>query len=338
MKTISRNMRQAGVSAVEMLVSLVLGVIVVGGASTIYIASKTSYIEVEQNSLLTENSLFTERFLSDAVRHVGFLGEVQAGRIEMDDDLSPVAGDCSGTAAAYAVDDYLVAAVADAAGNAFGCIADAVPGSHVLVVKSVVPQPLSDGPRRSLDPDDRDGVIDTPRGLVAGETYIMTNDMVGVLFDGADTPPTIGVGGEVPGGVAWVYRFEVLYIRSGGTPQLSRKTLRNIAGTTTLITEDLVLGVEDMRLRVGMDAEPGNEGNVDTYRDVSAIGGDWDLVQSMEISLLLRSPSDDKGYSNTKTYKMSGSDVTRNDHYRRVMISTSVSLRNPKLVIKGGAV
>lgn len=340
MKTVAHTVKQAGVSAIEVLISLVLGVVVLGGAASIYVASKTSYIEVEQNATLTENSLFTERFLADAVRHVGFLGEVQSNRIEMDDDLSAVSGDCSGAAAAYDVNNYLFAAVADKNGNAIGCIDDAVPGSHVLVVKSVVPRPFSDGPRRAPDPDNElhgDGVIDTPAALQSGQTYIMTNDVVGIVFDGADTPPTITQGGEVPGGVAWAYRYEVLYVRNTGTPQLSRKTLRDVGGTATIITEDLVLGVEDMRLRLGMDGAASDDGEVDTYIDIASIGGNWDRVQSIEISVLLRSPGDDVDYKNEVTYTLGDAKVKHSDNYRRVLVSTSVSLRNPKLVIRGDA-
>ncbi len=40
----------------------------------------------------------------------------------------------------------------------------------------------------------------------------MTNNVSGLLFNGA-TPPSITTGGEIPGGTAWEYQYEVFYIR-----------------------------------------------------------------------------------------------------------------------------
>lgn len=333
--------RQYGLSALELLIGMVLGVILVSGATASYLASKRSYLEVEQFSFLAENAQFAERILTDSLRHAGFFGEVQFNRIEVDSALTAVASDCTGPAAAYALQSYVFAAVADADGEALGCITDAVPGSHVLVVKSVQPQPLSDGPRGvPADPDiatQGDGVIDTPLGLAATQTYIMTNDTLGVLFDGADTPPSITDGGAVPRGVAWAYQYEVFYVRAGAIPQLSRKTLLNIAGTATVVTEDLVEGVEEMRMRFGVDGVAGVAGEVDIYTAVTAMGTNWNQVQSIEIALLVRAPGADPAYNNSKSYQLAGSTITPADNFRRVLVMASISLRNPKLVIRGSA-
>ena len=53
----------------------------------------------------------------------------------------------------------------------------------------------------------------------------MTNNVGGLLFYGADTPPTITIGGDIPGGTAWEYQYEVFYVSDGPVPQLSRKYL-----------------------------------------------------------------------------------------------------------------
>lgn len=332
--------RQAGISAIELMIGMLLGLLLIGGVTAIFLASKRSFTEVEQVSALTENAQFAHRLLSDAVMHVGFFGEVQSNRIDIDTDLSAVAGDCTGAAAAYDLQNYIFAAVADGSGNALGCIADAVPGSHVLVVKSVLPSPLTDGPRQNSDPDDPtqgDGVIDTPVALSPELTYVMTNDTVGILFDGADTPPSILTGGDVPGGVAWVYQFEVFYVRNASIPTLSRKVLAFTGGNMTVVTEDLVEGVEDLRLRFGLDGAGSADGEVDIYTAVAGMASNWAQVGSVEVSVLVRSANQDPNYSNEKSYVMGGSSITPADNFRRVLITTSTSLRNPKLLIRGNA-
>ncbi|MCB1704840.1 MAG: PilW family protein [Halioglobus sp.] len=334
--------RQKGISAIELMIGMLLGLILIGGAISIFLASKRSYTEVEQISALTENAQFAQRLLNNALLHAGFFGEVQSNRIELDDDLTAIPGavDCAGDAAAYDLQNYLFAAVADADGDALGCITDAVPGSHVLVIKSVAPSPFTDGPRDNPDPDVEthgDGEIDTPTALSATQTYVMTNDTVGIMFDGADSAPSILTGGDVPGGVAWAYRYEVYYVRDDDIPQLSRKVLAFVAGGMTIVTEDLVEGVEDMRLRFGLDGAGSGDGEVDTYTAVGDMGSNWGQVESVEVSVLVRSANEDPNYSNPKSYVMPGGNVTPADSFRRMLITNSMSLRNPKLMIRGNA-
>lgn len=334
--------RQKGISAIELMVGMLLGLILISGAIAIFLASKRSYTEVEQVSALSENAQFAQRLLNNALLHVGFFGEVQSNRIELDENLSAVVADCTGAAAAYDLQNYIFAAVADGSGSALGCIDDAVPGSHVLVVKSVIPSPLTDGPRENpdvTDPLQIDGKIDTPTELQDEQTYVMTNDTMGIMFDGADTQPNIKTGGAVPGGVAWVYQYEVFYVRAGTIPQLSRKVLKYDAGSMKMETENLVEGVEDLRLRFGLDGAGSADGEVDTYTSVAGMSGNWDQVESVEVSLLVRSTNQDPSYTNTKSYSMGGATITPTpaDHFRRVLITISMSLRNPKLLIRGHA-
>lgn len=340
--------RQTGISAIELMVGMLLGLVLIGGSIAIFLASKRSYTEVEQVSALSENAQFAQRLLSNALMHAGFFGEVQSNRISLAGNLPSVASgsNCSGNAAAYDLDNYLFAEVADSDGKALGCISDAEPGSHVLVIKSVIPTPFTDGPRTNPDAevdsdaevDARfgDGVIESPAPLSSTQTYVMTNDTVGIMFAGG-SPPTILTGGDVPGGVAWAYQYEVFYVRKRDNlpPALSRKTLTLTGSEMTLTTEDLVEGIEDMRLRFGLADLAAGE--VDSYTAITGMAGNWGRVVSAEISVLVRSATEDPSYVNPKSYTMAGAAITRADSYRRVLITTSMSLRNPKLVIRGNA-
>jgi len=323
--------RAKGFSLVELMVAMVVGLIIIGGTASVYLASKRSYVEVELMARMTQNSRFALQMISESLLHAGYTGELPAGSIELDPNLNAIAGtDCDAPAAAYDIGNYLLAATADADGDAFSCIDDAVPGTSVIVIKNVRPMRLSDS--------DDDGVIDSPEGISATNTYIMANNSRGIMFDGADTVPSIFVGGDVPGGNAWLYEVQIYYIRDIGTgiPQLSRKVLQQTAGNMAFTTENLVSGVENMSLLFGLDSD-GN-GEVDIYRTAAnVLAAEWNNIGAIEINILVRSDTADAQYTDVKTYRLAGlADIgPLNDNFHRMVMETTVSLRNPKFIIRG---
>lgn len=335
-----------GFSLVELLVGMVLGLILIGGAVSIYLASKRSYVEVEQVAALTESARFAEQLIGDSLRHAGFFGEVTANAIEVDANLTGVVGDCSGLASAHNLGQFVFADTIDGSNSALGCIDDGMVGTDVLVIKRVLPRPYTDGPRDSFDPNDpaqSDGAIDFPAVLQNDKTYVVANNVGGVLFDGNDPAPTINLGGEVPGGSAWEYKYEVYYIRDpdpagdDDVPQLSRKILVWNGTAMELQTEDVAEGVENLRILLGYSS--GTNGDVDTYETPAQIStsGSWSNIQSVEVYLLTRSATKDVQYTDAKQYQMPGETIpVANDNYRRLMSHASVSLRNLKLLVRGG--
>lgn len=337
--------QSAGFSLIELMISMVLGLMLIAGAVAVYLSSKRSYTEVEAYAALTENARFAEMIMADALLHAGFFGEVASQQLQLRPDLIPVVDDCSGDAAAYSFSQYLFGASVSGA-DAIGCIDDGRDGTDVLVIKRAIPRPLSDGERVS---GVRNGVIDWPEALATDTTYIVTNNVLGVVIDGSGVPPDILSNGDassgvaVPNGVAWPYLFEAYYIRDtdpdseDDAPSLARKVLSWNGAAMEVITEELVQGVEDMRLKVGLDSDGDNE--VDTYTNVASMTADnWANVGSIDVYLLVRTRSRDPQYSDTKTYHLGGDNfVTPNaaaQQYRRTLVSTQASLRNPKLILR----
>ncbi|MEM6583259.1 MAG: PilW family protein [Pseudomonadota bacterium] len=350
---------ERGFSLVELMVGMVLGLILIGGAVSIYLASKRSYVEVEQVAALTESARFAEQIIGDSLRHAGFFGGVSVGMIEASSSLTavPSAQDCNDTgltggtdlASANNLGQFVFAGTVDSSNSALGCITGSgveggMEGTDVLVIKRVLTQPYTDGPRDSLDPNDPtqgDGTIDTPDSLDNNKTYVMTNNVKGLVFDG-DSPPDISLGGEIPGGMAWEYNYEVYYIRdpdptsTDDTPQLSRKTLKWNGTAMELQREDVAEGVENLRVLLGYSSNA--DGEVDTYKTPSQMAAaDWVKVQSVEVFLLTRSATRDVQYTDVKQYQMPGTAIpVANDNYRRLISHASVSLRNLKLMARGG--
>lgn len=323
----------AGFTLIELMISVLLGAILMAGAISIYLASKRSYEEVEQVAALVENASYAEQIINDAVRHVGFFGEVPGGKVNIFPGTPAVLAlkDCAGRAKAYDIANFLHAARTDGSGDAINCISGAVPDTDVLVIKRVRALPYTDGPR-VFDPNEfvvRDGVIDTPDELTLQTTYVMTNRIVGELFESSNSVPVIA------NGVAWEYQFEAYYIRNAAVPKLSRMVLFDDGSGMTLRSEDVVEGVENMRLIFGYDSD--GDGEADTYANVNDIGSNWGRVLSLEVFMLVRSATPDFQYEDEKTYTL-GNDltVTPTDlNFRRIVTRASASMRNPKLVIRG---
>ena len=301
--------RNAGFSLVELMVGMVLGLILIAGAVSIYLATKRSYVEVEQVAALTENSRFAEQIIGDSLRQAGFFGEVTGDQVEVDSNLNALVNDCTTAGAGYGDLSQFVFAATATGSNDLGCITGALAGTDILVVKHVRAQPLTDGPRDSSDPNNPthgDGVIDTPHGLQAEKTYVISNNVVGRLFDGADTQPSIGLGGQIPSGSAWEYQYEVFYIRDAEIPQLSRMSLHWNGTDMELQSEDVAEGVENLRVLLGFDGD--GDGEVDTYKDAAYITANdkWSDVESLEVYLLVRSAEADAQYVDEKDYSIPG--------------------------------
>src|SRR6056297_406836 len=345
---------QRGFTIVEFMVALLLGTILIGGAISIYLASSRSSQETERSIELLDSGRFAMQVLNNTLRHAGFFAGVDGASIVEDPALGPVSGgtDCTTPARARAYDlrTYLLAVVASASGNAFGCVDDAMPGTDVLLVKHLAPDPIFDA-----DPNDPtptlNGLLDFPDEPDDALTYVVTTSESGILVDGADTPPPVGVGETYARGIAWPYSFQVFYVRAedGQPVALTRKILRMVGGNMTIDQEDLITGAEDMRIRFRYDSDDDgavdragyadNPGTGDTYALDDDVNN-WNLVGAVEVFLLLRS-GEDPEYVDDKTYILGDRSYTpaAGDRDRwRLLVTHYIALRNPNLVIHGGGV
>lgn len=308
-----------GFSVMELMVAMVLGFIVIGGAISVYLASKRSLTEVEQVATLSENGRFALQLLGYSIRHIGFYGGPNPDRyckVNPSEPCIPLqapTGDCTGDAAAYDIGNSFFALRATSA-TVEGCITDAMPDTDVLVIKNVGSTPLYGG-------------------WSSQQTYVIAGRVSFKLLDGADMPLDIG-----DSAVAWPYQLQIYYIRDGATPTLSRKILAwdAVAGSMSIQTEDLVQGVENMRFRFGYDSN--DDGEVDTLANVTdvSIADAWNQVTSLQVFLLLASDVIDPSYTNAKTYQVGDIAVSPGDSVRRILLHSDITLRNRRLVLRMG--
>ncbi len=331
--------RARGLSLLELLVALSIGIFLVGGVVSLFLASKRSYTETDRFARVAESGRFALVTLGRDLRQAGFFGAAGLANLTTDPDTGVVAGDCTAPADAYGFGTYFQVVRADGAGQAVGCVTDAVPNSDVIVIKSVRAVPLTDGARDNRTDDT--GVINTPEVINNQRVYILANTDRGVLFRGADaTPPTLLAGGDVPQGEAWQYQAAVYYVRAGNAgngnvPRLSRKVLGwdAVNNRLAILTEDLAEGVEQMRVLLGEDRTL--DGNVDVLVDSTQVV-DWGRVLSAQPNLLVRSIETEPGYVDDRTYVLAGTNFTPGGSFRRLVVSETVSMRNSVFLVRSG--
>lgn len=287
---------QRGLSMLELLVAMFIGLFLIGGVTSIFIVSKRGYTETENVSRANESARFGLYLLSNNIAHLGFFGGANPATIQ--NSLTAVTGDCTGTTGSSVVDTANHFRVVKATtATPISCITDAQLNSDVLIIKSVRPVPLSKGALD--DPTDNAGAINTPEALNASRVYLWANriGLDGELFRGNVQPPVNLT--AVTDGVAWEYLSHIYYVRNvaGREPTLSRKVLRWNGTALAVDTEDLVEGVERLRVAPGVLTGTYLAPQVKYMEttEIPAASADWRNIASVQLRMLVRSADIDPG-------------------------------------------
>lgn len=108
-------------------------------------------------------------------------------------------------------------------------------------------------------------------------------------------------------------------------PSLYRRALTTDAA---LETQELVEGVELMKLSYGEDTDATSDGVPNVYRDPSSVGN-WRKVMAVRVGLLVKTTGNVEQEADTRTYDLVGTTVGPfNDKVRRRAFNSAIRLRN----------
>ena len=281
---------QRGLSLVELLVAMLIGLFLIGGVIVIFLVVNRSFAEGQQTMQTQLNAQVALDLLQRDLRHVGFWGNLHAAQLDRRNNLPAELG-CAGASDArvYRFDRPLVAETSTNAGIALnGCITDALPNTGVVLVKFARPRPMSAMPVSSSSP-----------------LYMLSNSSGGVLFSANDANPP-QPNDAYAGGEYWEYLWHAYYVRqSNGVPTLARRSLTlGAGGVMVLMTQDLVEGIEDLQV-------------------------DRDNLERLRLSVLARSLVPDASLPPANlNFNLGSRTVARNDSFQRQVLTTTVSRRN----------
>jgi type IV pilus assembly protein PilW len=286
------------------MIAMTVGLILVGGMLSAVIASSSTSKTRDRATAVQFSGRYAVDEMKRDVQHAGYLGITSLFSPDVPVDIA-VTNVCD---AAVVGQISLRIWGSDTNPYSGSCIPAAnYLGGDVIVVRRLSMAPVTT--------------------LAANTIYYHAAYEGGTPFLGTTAPDFSGTNRQTP---YLDYKLEetVYYLspyttsptESPKVPALYR--LRLTSGPS--MTPELVAtGVEQLRIRYGVFDTSGN-----AYYLPAASVTDWDLVSSVEISMLVRSDAQEPGYTNSTTYTLAGEDTVVNDGYRRQVFTTVVQLRN----------
>lgn len=351
---------QRGLSVVELLISLIIGMAVIAGSIQVVVSSKRSFLDQDEVSFIQANARYALDLMGKDIRMAGYLGCAALQTVEKADainknsldeklrvyvSLDGLRGFEWGSATADFPEDFKDKAIADTdaliirrAGerelnikthNSTTATIN-LWDQHNYTVGSILM--VSDASCRNVGLFQVSGPATVPTQIIRHEltgTGNCTNVIKGNLFC---LPTCTGtscgaVGAEyAPGSKLMEFVSHAYYIGESdvipGMPAL-RRQIFNANGAPGTASEEVALGVENMKIIYELDSN--GDGNVDQARKASEISdAEWSKVLSVKVSLVFRSQAAVLPISESKT--LAGTDY--NDRYMRQLVNASFRIRN----------
>jgi type IV pilus assembly protein PilW len=319
-----RPTAQSGMTLIELMVALAIGMFLMIGAMTVFMQSRTTFRVTESISRLQENARFALEALESDVRMAQYWGFVSRGELILGrrDPTQP-----PGIGPATCGQNWTInlnQAVQGTNNSYNWACAGQAPvevNSDTLVVRHV-----------------GDDLVTPPN--LAGQLAVVTSRYNGTVFNTAAIPG----GYDVAGGFAQVHRLMVngYYVRrAAGTvpPALRRKTLQTDG---TIGDEEVMSGVEDLQVQFGIDTDPPgavNRGSVDRYVNpdnpiIDPTNAAFDPnveILAVRVWLRIRAERPENGFVDQTNYVYADQNVPAiGDSFRRVLVSKTIYLRNTR--------
>lgn len=337
--------RQSGLSLVEMMVAMTIGLFVAGMVATVFLSARQSARYQEATGRLQENARFALDLMSHAVRNAGYVACGSATKYAnvVNNASTTWWLDLSAPLIGYEGDeDTFPSHLSAAADSTDALVTVGVDTSKETAATSHNPNSAQIGTtQHSIKPGAILLISDCSRATVfqmSGPTNNNNNATNIVHNTGASIEPgncykelgaSCGSGAEnytyEPGSTITPLYSQSFYIAdsaSGNARSLWSVALDSLQGEVS--TTELIEGVENMQLEYGEDTD--GDGIPNRYTTADEIAA-WDDVITVRISLLM-STVEDGLTSTAQTYQYNGESITASDRRIRRSYSSVVTLRN----------
>ncbi|MFM5567015.1 PilW family protein [Aeromonas veronii] len=326
-----------GFTLVEWLVAMLLGLFLLAGVFTVFVMSRSSSEDAFDQSELQENGRLAIRLISQDIKWAGFFGAYTGQSTQVGSSLSLSTGstilsasDCLDERSVGSLPSPLgpirglwVSRVSASKGlSGFTCI-DAnvrVANSDVISIKRLVGRP-----------------IPASEGLDTNRFYMAANSQEARIIKGSETRPLFGANNESQ---IWEYQHYIYYLsQEDGIPVL-RKRYLTVNGGSALIGGAMAEGIEHMVLMYGVDDSLIPDGRIDRYMSTDQMTTQrWNegRVLGARLFLLIRAARESSRYKNNNSYQLGNITVNGGgDGYRRLLLESSIALRNQQITTRGG--
>lgn len=313
---------QKGMSLVELMVSMLIGLFLTLGLFAMFSMSSSNVVTTSQFNQLQENGRIALALMERDITQLGFMGDITGTDFVLGTNMAlrdGIANDCIGAGVNNGTLPNTEPAhfrrlwgyEAGKSAESLSCLNGVNANTDVIQIKRLVGPPVT-------NPN--------------GERYYMAaTSSQAVLFKGGNPPNP-----ALENARFWEYQHHIYFIKNDGSvPVLRRKTLTKNNGMNN--EEQLVEGIENMRILYGFDND--GDDTADSFmpaENVTTLMWDNELFQrlvAVRVFLLVRAIDEDKSYTNDTTYTLGDKEIDGlNDHYRRKVVSTTMVLANPVLI------
>lgn len=350
--------KQQGLSLVELMISITLGLVLMTGVMQMFLSSRTVFSTHQAISRIQESGRLAMEFMSRDIRMAGFMGCMSRGMVSVSNDYEGLTNNLNNASdPLYDFKVGLEGATAGANGQPparFSDLPDSlVPDSDILVVRSAGGSAAS-----VMQPTASDTVVvaytgSTPGVCPGGGTRISgicTDDLLvmadcskarvfqvtGVTADTAAGRVSLAIGGSATPGNADTSWEAGLFDTDAEVIQVGRTiyfVAENDTGRSSLwqkegsgAVQELLEGVADMRLTYGRDTN--NDGVPNEYVAASSLtGAQWADVLSVRVELLVES-LDDNVLEEPQPYTFAGTAETPTDRRMRQVFVNTIGIRS----------
>lgn len=317
------NRRDSGLSLIELMVSILLGVILSSGIIAVYLESKRNYAAEEELARIQENGRFALDLLKRELSMAGFYGGYFLA-----DDLPPtsVGTDCETDWALSILQPIEIfngntaTDLETNAGTDLGSVCidsgEWKSGTDVFTIKRTAAKATVyeglyfDGAQ-----------VDPNEWYLRVEGYGETKEWKAESSYALD-PNTLEL---------WEMYAKIFYIKQEDSDDIPTLCVKSLGPSGMTREQCLVEGIEDMQIEFGVDTNANPDSVPNTY---TPDPNDMGSVVTARVYLLVRSLGKLVGTENAtpKTYQLGldpdVSPVTKSDGYLRQIFSTTVLVRN----------
>jgi Tfp pilus assembly protein PilW len=310
------------------MIALAIGALLILGAVAIHARTRDTHRAVETVARLQETARYAFDVIEPDVRMASYWGLTNRP-----DHIVNRAGPAANTPAELVAAEAIV----DACGNNWAIDLDQyIAGWNGAAGYGLACDAHEDDERAGTDGlIVRRGSETAPETLAGDRLHIQSSRTTATLFiaDAACTNPKDLVCIPADYAVAASETRELIstayYVTNGSVgradvPALRRKRLV----TSSMLDEEVVSGVEDLQVRFGIDTDGDTNADeyVDPAADPSAYGGS---IVAATIWLRVRAEDPEFGFVDNRAYRYADIDLPApGDHFRRVVVSKTISLRN----------
>jgi len=312
--TLSVTKKQRGLSLIELMIAIVLGLFITAGMIQLFIHSKQSYRVQENLSRVQENGRFAMEFLARDIRMAGYWGCL-GDTTTIQNNLNP---------AAASLLDEVVATDGDGLNSSDSITVNrlTLPSASVVETATNKSADLKITSGSGLKQNDIVMVID----CTSGDLFQITNDPEfsdelahesGTAIEPGNTNSNFQKKYSTDAKIHKIRNLEYYITKNpGGQPALYRR-LNGSYG------QELVEGIESMQILYGIDTNGNNTAN--SYAPFSA-GLDLNNAVSVRTNLLVTSLEDNLSIESSSTTM--GTYTSPNDRKIRRVFTSTIALRN----------